>query len=108
MSLRFFADHCISFFMMRTLREAGHDVLRLQDFIPVESPDSTVISKAQDVGAILLSLNRDSSDIVAYPPSQFNGIIGLQVRNHPEVAGPIMQRLLEYLKNYPSTDHYRG
>lgn len=108
MSLRFFADHCISSFMIRTLRDAGYEVLRLQDFIPVESPDSTVISKAQYLGAILLSLNGDFSDIVAYPPSRFIGIIGLQVRNHPEIAAAIMQRLLQYLKTYPSMDHYRG
>jgi len=84
MALRFFADHCLSTFIIKTLRDAGHEVLRLKGHIPAESPDSTVISRAQELDAILISLNGDFAGIVAYPPAQFKGIIGIQVRNHPE------------------------
>lgn len=108
MPLRFFADHCISISMIDTLRDAGHEVSRLKDHLPVESPDSLVISKAQELGAILLSLNGDFADIVAYPPARYAGIVGLQVRNHPEISGLIMERLLRYLETHPSMDHYRG
>jgi hypothetical protein len=60
MALRFLADHCISNFTVQTLREANHEVLRLMDVLPVESPDIIVITKAQEIDAILLSLNGDS------------------------------------------------
>jgi len=40
MALRFLADHCISNSIIQSLREAGHEVLRLKDVLFVESQDS--------------------------------------------------------------------
>ncbi len=59
MTLRFFADHCISNFIIQTLRDAGHEVFRLRDYIPADSPDLVVISKVQELDSILISLNGD-------------------------------------------------
>ncbi len=42
-----------------------------------------VIAKAQALEAVLLSLNGDFAYIVRYPPSQYRGIIALQIKNHP-------------------------
>jgi predicted nuclease of predicted toxin-antitoxin system len=36
----------------------------LRDVLPVESADALVIAKAQEIDAILLSLNGDFADIV--------------------------------------------
>jgi predicted nuclease of predicted toxin-antitoxin system len=63
MTLRFYADHYVSNSTIRTLRSSGYDVIRLRDHIPPDSPDSVVVSKAQELDAILLSLNGDFSDI---------------------------------------------
>jgi len=79
MSFRFFADHCVSNAIMQTLREGVHEIARLREHLPVESPDAIVIAKAQQLDAILLSLNGDFSDIVTYPPADYQGIIALQV-----------------------------
>jgi len=68
MALRFLADHCISNSIIQTLRDANQEVLRLKDVLPVESADAIVIAKAQEIDAILLSLNGDFADIVTYPP----------------------------------------
>ena len=54
MGCRFFADHCVSNAIMQTLREGGHEVVRLREQLPVESPDAMVIAKAQQLDAILL------------------------------------------------------
>ncbi len=108
MALRFFADHCISNEIVNTLRAAEHQVLRLKDHMPVESPDFTIIAKAQDLGAILLSLNGDFADIVAYPPGEFGGIVALQIRHHPEIASAVVQRLLLYATAHPHQQDYRG
>jgi predicted nuclease of predicted toxin-antitoxin system len=59
MNIRFFADHCVSNYVIQDLRNAGHEVLRLKNHIPTDSPDSVVISKAQELDAILISLNGD-------------------------------------------------
>jgi predicted nuclease of predicted toxin-antitoxin system len=81
MGLRLFADHCVSNTIMQTLREAGREVVRLREQLPIESPDADVIAKAQQLDAILLALNRDFADMVTYPPAAYQGIIALQVRN---------------------------
>jgi len=108
MSLRFFADHCISNFIIQTLRDAGYEVFRLRDHIPTDSADPAVISKAQELDSILLSLNSDFTDIVAYPPANYKGIIALQVGNHPEIIQQLIAMLKDYLSAYPEMNHYEG
>jgi predicted nuclease of predicted toxin-antitoxin system len=93
---------------MQTLREAGHEVVRLREQLPLESPDADVIAKAQQLDAILLSLNGDFADIVTYPPADDQGIIALQVRNHPEIIPQLMQRLQKYLASHVDREYYRG
>jgi predicted nuclease of predicted toxin-antitoxin system len=70
MALRFLADPCVSNSIVQILRNANHEVMRLKDLMPVESSDAIVIAKAQEIGAILLSLNGDFADIVTYPPGK--------------------------------------
>ena len=65
MSLRFFTDHCVPHSVGEALAAAGHDVSRLRDHLPTEAPDSDVIAKAQELDAILVSLNGDFADIVS-------------------------------------------
>lgn len=108
MSLRFLADQCVPTSVVESLRRAGHEVLRLKDVLPVESPDPTVIQEAQRQQAILVSLNGDFADIVAYPPSQYRGIVALQVRNRPQAVPAMMEVLEEHLRAYPSQTDYSG
>jgi predicted nuclease of predicted toxin-antitoxin system len=108
MALRFLADHCISNTIIRTLRDAAYEVVRLKDVMPMESADAIVIAKAQEMDAILLSMNGDFADIVTYPPQNYQGIVALQMRNHPEVQEHLMARLIGYLRVHPQAEHYRG
>ena len=108
MALRFLADHCISNWTIHKLRDQGHEVLPLRDVLPVDSSDSVVIRKAQEIGAVLLSLNGDFADIVTYPPEECKGIIALQMRNHPELLPRLWTRLNGYLEQHPTRAHYEG
>lgn len=108
MSLRFFADHCVSNYVMKYLSSFGHTVFRLKDHIPSDSPDPVVLAKAQELDSILISLNGDFSDIVTYPPLNYRGIVALQIRNHPEMIPQIISKLQEYLSTYPQMAHYQG
>jgi predicted nuclease of predicted toxin-antitoxin system len=108
MRLRFFADHCVPALVVGLLRDADHEVFVIKEHIPPDSKDSMVIAKAQELDAILVSLNGDFSDIVTYPPSAYRGIVSLQVRNHPEAIPVLMNRLLAYCSVYPEMGHYRG
>jgi len=108
MALRFFADHGISNFIIKTLQDGGNEVFRLRDYISTDSADQIVILKAQELNSILVSLNGDFADIVSYPPANFKGIISLQVKNHPEVIPQLITKLNDYLCSYPSMNHYKG
>ncbi len=108
MSLRFFADQCVSNRTLQALREAGGDALRLRDFIPPDSPDRIVISKAQQLDCILVSLDGDFADIVTYPPASYEGIIAIQLHDHPEIEPHLLARLCGYLAAHPDPAHYKG
>lgn len=106
--LKFFADHCVPTSIINSLKDSGFEVYRLSDYIPTDSPDSIVISTAQELNSILISLNGDFADIVTYPPSNYKGIIAIQVRNHPEIIPYIVARLKDYLLKNPDAEHYEG
>jgi predicted nuclease of predicted toxin-antitoxin system len=108
MSLRFFTDHCVPNSVAQTLRDAEYDVFVLREHIPQDSVDAVVIAKAQELDAVLVSLNGDFADIATYPPSQYKGIIALQVRNHPEALPSLMRRLTNYLAARPEMCNYHG
>ena len=108
MSLRFLADHCVPNSVMKALMEAGHEVVRLGDCLPVNSADPEVIAKAQEINSILISLDGDFADIVAYPPAGYKGIVALQVRNHPESIPAIVGLLKDYMAAHPTPYHYKG
>lgn len=108
MSLRFFTDHCVPTSVIEALQSGGHEVIILKQHIPKNSNDADVLAKTQEINAVLVSLNGDFSDIVTYPPAQFQGIIALQVRNHPEAIPSILRRLTNYLSANPDQQHYKG
>jgi len=108
MGLRFFADHCVPNSIIQGLLDAGHEVFRLKNHIPIESPDPIVIATAQKLDSILISLNGDFADKLNYPPGNYKGIIALQVRNRPEIIPQIMVRLINYLSSYPDISSYKG
>lgn len=108
MGLRFFADQCVPTTVTTSLANAGYQVYCLRDYLPIESPDSIVIAKAQELAAILISLNGDFANILDYPPVDYQGIVALRIRNHPEVLPEIVSRLKNYLLANPSMGHYKG
>ena len=108
MGLRFFTDQCIPNSVIQKLLDADHEVLRLKDHIPIESPDPIVIATAQKLDSILISLNGDFSDKLNYPPEHYKGIVALQVRNHPEIIPQLLVRLINYLSSYPEMSSYKG
>ena len=108
MSLRFFADNCVPTSVIRSLRDAVHTVELLRDYLPKESPDTIVIGEAQNLKAILVSLNGDFCDIVQFPPTQYRGIIALQIRDHPEAIPVVMRRLVQFLSESSDQTYYFG
>ncbi len=108
MSLRFFSDHCVPREIAEALRRQGHEVLLLRDHLPIRSPDTDVIVKAQGLDSLLLSLNGDFADIVTYPPARYRGIVAIQLHNHPEIIPALMARLGQFLTQNSDPNYYRG
>jgi predicted nuclease of predicted toxin-antitoxin system len=108
MSLVFFCDHCIPGEIAIALRSAGHSAILLRDVMPPRSPDAAVIAKAQELDAILMTLDGDFSDIVAYPPASFGGIMALQLHNRPEIIPVLMKRLNAFIHVHPEPNYYTG
>jgi len=106
--VRFFSDQCVPAEITNTLRRHGHQVTLLREVLPIRSLDPVVIAKAQELGAILLSLNGDFADIVSYPPARYLGIVGIQLHNHPEIIPQLMERLLGFLDAHPQQESYHG
>ena len=91
-----------------TLRRHGHQVTLLREVLPIRSLDPAAIAKAHELGAILLSLNGDFADIVAYPPANYLGIVAVQLHNHPETIPTLMERLVAFLDSNPAQEFYDG
>ena len=107
-SLRFFADHCVPVSAIDHLADASHVVLRLRDHIRPDSKDPAVIGEAQRQSCVLLSLNGDFCDVINYPPSQYGGIVALQLKDHPEVLPHVLTRLDGLLRTHPMMSDFRG
>lgn len=108
MSLRLLADQCVPRAFDTRLRLEGHEVVLLREVLPIRAADQTVIQKAQELDTVLLSLNGDFSDIVAYPPARYRGIIAIQLHNHPEVIPQLLDGLCRFLRNEPHHSWYAG
>jgi predicted nuclease of predicted toxin-antitoxin system len=106
--MRFFADQCVPGSIMRALRDEGHEILRLKESISVDSPDPVVLAKAQELDAVLVSLNGDFADIVSYPPADYKGIIAIQVRNHPEAIPQLVSKLIDFISSLPDRQYFVG
>jgi len=108
MSLSFFSDQCVPAEITDFLARHGHKVTILREVMPIRSLDPAVIGQAQQLRAILLSLNGDFADIVAYPPANYAGIVAIQLHNHPEVIPSLMERLVAFLSANASQAYYQG
>ena len=106
--MRFFTDHCVPDSIVRDVQNAGHTVHRLRDHIPPDSIDEEAIAQAQKLDAILVSVDGDFSVIVRFPPALYQGIIALQIKNHPEVIPHIVSQLIECLLRYPDPGYFKG
>lgn len=105
--MRFLADHCMPESVL-ALEANGREIIRLRNRMATGAPDPDIIAEAQQLDAILLSLNGDFSNLIRYPPREFGGIVTLQVKGRPELLSQLAQRLVGYLNAHPDQKHYQG
>ena len=68
------------------LRAAGHDVLTVADEQLGGSPDSDIASVCRSEDRVLVTLDTDFGNILAYPPEQFPGIMVIRADDQSKSA----------------------
>jgi len=62
MALTFFTDHCVPPRAGEVLSHVGHRAVLLRDVMPHDSSDDAVLARAQELDAVLVSLNGEPAD----------------------------------------------
>jgi predicted nuclease of predicted toxin-antitoxin system len=68
-------DHCTPRKFLGLLQTWGYKVVLTQAHISVDASDVQVIRLAQELDAVLLTVDMDFANIVNYPPQNYCGII---------------------------------
>lgn len=66
--MKFFADHCVTESVCRLLEGSGHEVIRLRDRLPPNSPDPVVAKISEQLDAILITHDGDFRKIAPRIP----------------------------------------
>jgi len=77
--MRLLLDHCVWRQTLRTLTHAGYSCVTLQDLGRAEARNSEVLSLASAQGLLLVTRDRDFTDLAHYPLGTHAGIIWLDI-----------------------------
>jgi predicted nuclease of predicted toxin-antitoxin system len=73
--MKILLDNCVPRRYSKLLQGWGHQAELLSTHISPASPDPDVIKLATTLDAVLLTVDLDFSNIIDYPPKDFEGII---------------------------------
>jgi predicted nuclease of predicted toxin-antitoxin system len=68
-------DACVPRKFQRLLKAWGYDAGLITDHLQSDAPDADVIKLAQELDAVLLTVDLDFSHIFDYPPGDYAGIV---------------------------------
>ena len=71
-------DNCVPRRYLNLLRKWNYGVVLMSESIPHDAPDPQVIGLAIELDAVLLTVDLDFSNILDYPPQNYQGIIVLR------------------------------
>lgn len=88
----FLLDHCVWKETENILRKAGFDCLTLKELKQAEAANGKVIAIAKSRKAVLITRDRDFSNLALYPMGTHGGIIVLRIT--PESMDRVHKALL--------------
>lgn len=68
-------DHCVPNIFLHVLQQWGYEANPLKKYISPDADDPDVLLLAQKLDAVLLTADMDFSNILNYPPQDYQGII---------------------------------
>jgi predicted nuclease of predicted toxin-antitoxin system len=100
MEMRFKKDENLPLAAAELLRSAGYNAVSVFAQSLVGARDEVVARICQEESRVLITLDLDFADIRTYPPSEYEGIIVLRIRNQgkSEVVG-VLRRVISLLKD---------
>lgn len=99
--MKILTDECVYRVTSDLLRRAGHDITTAQDAFLSGKPDDQVLADASNRKAILLTNDMHFSNILVFPPAEYQGIIVLKIR--PRNQEKVHALLLSLLKSTPQS-----
>ena len=78
--MRFKIDENLPVDAAESLRDAGHDALTIDDQQMVGDSDPKIAAVCQSEQRAIVTLDLDFSDIRAYPPGEYHGLVVLRPR----------------------------
>lgn len=79
-------DHCVPRKFVRLLVEWGYVATPLAEHAATDSPDPDVLALAQQLDAVLLTVDLDFANILDYPPGNYAGIVVMRYDINEEAA----------------------
>ena len=90
--MRFIADENVPGLLINSLMDLGHDVIAC----PKSRPDIAVARSALSQRRILLTLDKDFTNTILFPPKRFN-IIHIAI--HPPEKNAVTEAVLRLIAN---------
>jgi len=79
-------DECVPRRYLRLLTGWDYSASLLSQHVALASPDTAVIALAQTLDAVLLTIDLDFSNMLDYPPQNYQGIIILRDQQTDELT----------------------
>ena len=98
--MKFLLDEDIPVALLRTLKRAGHDAIR----ITPSTPDPIIADQSRREGRILVTLDKDFTNTKLYPPTQLTTV---HIQIHPPYAQDIIEAFQTLLTTLP-VDKFSG
>lgn len=94
-------DQCVPRKFQKIIQSWGYEVDLLKQHIPPDSIDTEVMELAQELDAVLLTIDLDFANIIDYPPNDFEGIVVLRyaVENEDAVLKTLKQSLQDLYRD---------
>ncbi len=100
--MRLLLDHCVWKPTLQALTRAGFSCLTLRELGRAEARNSEVIALAHELDCVLITRDRDFTDLAHYPLGTHRGIVWLEIT--PASMSEVHQALCQALRRFPETD----
>lgn len=99
--MKILADMHISPVTVQFLRDLGHDVVRVNEILPADTSDNTIVETAIKSERVILTQDLDFSEIIAFSGNAYPSLISLRLSSSRiEYVNLILKSALSRIKKH--------